>query len=164
MANRRISDLPAISSVDIADADLFTIVHVSEVDPGLKNKKFTVQEHRAYLNNYYLQLTGGTIATLTVTNNLNVSGNTNIRGNLDVLGTGTFGVLSINNLVATGTISGNTITGQSIQGVNINGNNGYFTNLQYINAVGTTLEGSLISGAVVTGFWFNHYWRYRFIQ
>jgi hypothetical protein len=64
VANRRITELPAITSVDIVDADLFTVVDVSEVDPGLKNKKFTVAEHKAYLNNYYLQLTGGTLPTI----------------------------------------------------------------------------------------------------
>lgn len=151
MANRRISDLPAITSIDINDADLFTIVHVAEVDPGLKNKKFTVQEHKAYLNNYYLQLTGGTVATLTVANNLNVSGNATVQNNLNVIGTGTFGGLTINNLISTGTISGTTITGQSIQGVNVNGNNGYFVDLQYINAVGDSIRSTAISGTTITG-------------
>jgi len=126
VANRRISDLPAITSIGIDDADLFTIVHLAEVDPGLKNKKFTVQEHKAYLNNYYLQLTGGTVNSLTVTNNLGVSGNTTVQGNLTVAGTGIFTNLAISNLTVTGTISGNTITGQSIQGLNVNGTNGYY--------------------------------------
>lgn len=38
MANRRITDLPAISSASIDDDDLLMVVDVAEVDPGLKNK------------------------------------------------------------------------------------------------------------------------------
>ena len=152
MANRRISELPAISAVDIQDADLFTIVHVSEVDPGLKNKKFTVSEHKAYLNGYYLQITGGTIANnLTVGNNLNVSGSTTIAQNLTVSGSGTFGTLVINNFTSTGTISGVTITGTNILGVNVNGNNGFFTSLQAPTAALGAVTATTLSGGTITG-------------
>ena len=41
MANRRITELPAITSASINDNDLLLVVDVAEVDPGLKNKKFT---------------------------------------------------------------------------------------------------------------------------
>ena len=41
MANRKISQFPTIESVDIANADLLTLVHVFEVDPALRNKKIT---------------------------------------------------------------------------------------------------------------------------
>ena len=152
MANRRISDLPAITSIDIADADLFTIVHVSEVDPGLKNKKFTVAEHKAYLNNYYLQLSGGTIANnLTIANDFNVSGDATFAQDLNVVGTGTFGVLSISGLTSTGIISGVTITGTNILGINVNGDNGYFASLQAPIAALGAVTATTLSGGTITG-------------
>ena len=42
MANRRISELPLLDGTQVAEQDLFTVVHVFEVDPTLKNKKITV--------------------------------------------------------------------------------------------------------------------------
>jgi hypothetical protein len=39
MANRRISELPLLDGTQVAEQDLFTMVHVFEVDPTLKNKK-----------------------------------------------------------------------------------------------------------------------------
>jgi len=147
VANRRITDLPGITSVDIVDADLFTVVDVSEVDPGLKNKKFTVAEHKAYLNNYYLQLTGGTIANnLVVGGTLNVSGNATLQHDLNVSDTA-----FINNFVSTGLISGVTITGTSILGVNVNGNNGSFTSLQATNTALVNATATNFSGAAITG-------------
>jgi hypothetical protein len=152
VANRRISELPAISAVDIQDADLFTIVHVSEVDPGLKNKQFTVSQHKSYLNGYYLQITGGTIANnLTVGNNLNVSGSVTVAQNLNVSGSGTFGTLVIDDFTSTGTISGVTITGTSILGVTVNGNNGFFNSLQSPAAAMGALTATTISGGAITG-------------
>lgn len=152
MANRRISDLPAITSVDIDDADLLTVVHVSEVDPGLKNKKFTFTEHKNYLNNYYLQLTGGTVTNLTVANNLNVSGNTVLRGNLNVLATGIFNAILISDLTVTGVISGNTITGQNILTSNINANSGVFNFIDVsTNATFNSGTFAAISGNTITG-------------
>jgi len=43
MANRRISELPLLDGTLVAEQDLFTVVHVFEVDPTLKNKKITVK-------------------------------------------------------------------------------------------------------------------------
>jgi hypothetical protein len=54
MANRRISELPLIEGDLVAEEDLFTLVHVYEVDPSLKNKRITVSGLKNYLNNYYL--------------------------------------------------------------------------------------------------------------
>ena len=39
MANRRISELQEIAGIDLADADLLTVVQTAEVDPAIKNKK-----------------------------------------------------------------------------------------------------------------------------
>jgi hypothetical protein len=152
VANRRITDLPGITSVDIVDADLFTVVDVSEVDPGLKNKKFTVAEHKAYLNNYYLQLTGGTITNnLVVGGTLNVSGNANLQHDLNVSGTAFINNFVTSGIVSTGLISGVTITGTSILGVNVNGNNGSFTSLQATNTALVNATATNFSGAAITG-------------
>lgn len=152
MANRRITDLPGITSVDIVDADLFTVVDVSEVDPGLKNKKFTVAEHKAYLNNYYLQLTGGTITNnLVVGGTLNVSGNATLQHDLNVSGTAFINNFVTSGIVSTGLISGVTITGTSILGVNVNGNNGSFTSLQATNTALVSATATNFSGAAITG-------------
>jgi hypothetical protein len=152
VANRRITELPAITSVDIDDADLFTVVDVSEVDPGLKNKKFTVAEHKAYLNNYYLQLTGGTITNnLVVGGTLNVSGNATLQHDLNVSGTAFINNFVTSGIVSTGLISGVTITGTSILGVNVNGNNGSFTSLQATNTALVNATATNFSGAAITG-------------
>jgi hypothetical protein len=152
VANRRITELPGITSVDIDDADLFTVVDVSEVDPGLKNKKFTVAEHKAYLNNYYLQLTGGTITNnLVVGGTLNVSGNANLQHDLNVSGTAFINNFVTSGIVSTGLISGVTITGTSILGVNVNGNTGTFNSLSATNAAFVSATATNFSGATITG-------------
>ena len=86
MANRRISDLQELAGIDVAEQDLFTIVHVFEVDPALKNKKITISGTKEYLNIYYLPRTGGTI-----------SGNTSINGTLNVAGLTTTSGLTVSN-------------------------------------------------------------------
>ena len=152
MANRRITDLPAISSASINDDDLLMVVDVAEVDPGLKNKKLNFSDTKQYFNAYYLQLTGGTIAgSLVVSNNLTVSGSFS-PVNITVTGSGVF-----NDIVVTGSgrftnyLSGNTITGGSIQGLNINATTGNVTTL----VVGTETVGTgtftRISGITITG-------------
>lgn len=81
MANRRISDLPLIAGQDLADDDLFTVVHVYEVDPNLKNKKLTVSGTKDYLNIYYLPRSGGTVSgSVTFTGNATISGLTTTSG------------------------------------------------------------------------------------
>lgn len=54
MANRRITELPPILGVSLSEQDLLTLVQVFEVDPTLKNKKITLSEFKAYLNNAYI--------------------------------------------------------------------------------------------------------------
>jgi hypothetical protein len=39
VANRRITEFPAIAASEIVDQDVMTLVHVFEVDPSLRNKK-----------------------------------------------------------------------------------------------------------------------------
>jgi hypothetical protein len=70
VANRRISEFPAIVGTDIVEQDLLTLVHVFEVDPVLRNKKITFTEFKEYLDQYYPNGSGGTF-----------SGNVVINGN-----------------------------------------------------------------------------------
>ena len=153
MANRRISELQELAGLDLADQDLFTVVHVNEVDPTLKNRKLTISGTRQYLNTYYLQNTGGTISgAVIVQGNLTVSGSTNFA-------TATFtGVVTVGSLIAqsgatvSGTISGATITGSNIQGTNVNGVLGNFTTLtggELNFTTGNFLQR--ISGVTITG-------------
>jgi hypothetical protein len=68
VANRRITELPAINGLDINEQDLLTLVHVFEVDPTLRNKKITFVQLKDYLNQYYAKASIGaekTIATAT---------------------------------------------------------------------------------------------------
>lgn len=67
MANRKISDFPAIEAGQIVDQNLLTLVAVFEVDPLLRNKKITFTEFKNYLNGYYAigdTKTGVTVAAL----------------------------------------------------------------------------------------------------
>ena len=153
MANRRISELQELAGLDLADQDLFTVVHVNEVDPTLKNRKLTISGTRQYLNTYYLQNTGGTISgAVIVQGNLTVSGSTNFA-------TATFtGAVTVGSLIAqsgatvSGTICGATITGSYIQGTNVNGVLGNFTTLtggELNFTTGNFLQR--ISGVTITG-------------
>jgi len=101
MANRRISELPLIEGNQIAEQDLFTLVHVYEVDPTLKNKKLTISGFNEYLKVYYVTTSGGTInGSLNVQNTITaatgifgniVFPNSVISGDLFVYGSGYFG-------------------------------------------------------------------------
>jgi len=61
VANRRITELPAIQGANLAEQDLLTLVRVFEVDPTLKNKRITLNEFSNYLNTKYLTLSGGVL-------------------------------------------------------------------------------------------------------
>ena len=50
MANRRITEFPALNGADINEQDLLTLVHVFEVDPTLRNKKITFTQFKEYLD------------------------------------------------------------------------------------------------------------------
>ena len=75
MANRRITEFPAIDGADIIDQDLLTLVQVFEVDPTLRNKKITFAEFREYLNLYYSTISGSTFdGNVIINGDLNVDG------------------------------------------------------------------------------------------
>jgi hypothetical protein len=153
MANRRITDLQEIAGIDVAEADLFTLVHVDEPDPALKNKKITLSGTKQYLNIYYLPRTGGTISgSLTVQNNVTTLGLTTTSG-LVVGNQATItSLVVVNNATVSGVISGITITGSNIQGTNVNGVNITAASItgSNINAVSGTFSTRL-SGATITG-------------
>ena len=122
MANRRISDLPEIAGSELADEDLFTVVHVFEVDPALKNKKLTVAGTKQYFDLYYFPRTGGIISgNASVSGNFTVDRLTTTSG-LVVTNQATIsGLIVQNSATVSGTISGITITGGTLQGSNVNG-------------------------------------------
>jgi len=177
VANRRISEFPAINGNEIDEQDLLTLVHVFEVDPVLRNKKITFTEFRNYLDQYYANVTGETI-----------TGNVTINGNLTVLGSSSFntvtssglatfsGVVIQNNLTTSGSISGNagtfssvtsatgvftsflsgqTITGNSFQATTITGVSGVFTG-QVSGATVTGTNASFTTGTFATLIAGNH--------
>ncbi|NBX51972.1 hypothetical protein EBT25_19045, partial [bacterium] len=121
MANRRISEFPAISGIDIDEQDLLTLVHVFEVDPTLRNKKITFTQFRSYLDQYYANISGETISgNIDIAGNLSVSGSSTFN-TVTASGTGTFSAIIVqNNATVSGTISGVTITGTALQGTTLN--------------------------------------------
>ena len=179
MANRKITDLPALGPEQIVDADLLTIVDVGEVDPGLKNKKLTINSTKQYFNGYYYSVTGGTLSgSVTITGDLNVGGNFTPT-NITSPGTGTFGTVFVS---GASTFSGavafeSTVSGGTITATNINASSGSYSNLTvttlsqldsgnildlsgntatigtgtFTKVIGTTVTGTTIQGTTVTG-------------
>jgi len=107
VANRRITQFPVIAPGDINDQDVLTLVHVFEVDPALRNKKFSFEQLRLYLDEYYINtaefdpLVAGNVivsgyaiisgesifgSTLNVSGNTFFSSDVTITGDLNVLG------------------------------------------------------------------------------
>ena len=141
MSNRRISEFPAISGVDIDEQDLLTLVHVFEVDPTLRNKRITFTQFRSYLDQYYVNTTGETI-----------TGDINIAGNLSVTGTSTFsGIVVQNNATVSGTISGTTLTGTYVQGTNVNAVTATVTTATGAEALFISGTYQSLSGDTITG-------------
>jgi hypothetical protein len=152
VANRRITEFPAINGLDINEQDLLTLVHVFEVDPTLRNKKITFEQFKDYLNVYYTSTSGATF-----------SGNVAISGNLTVSGLGSFGtifssglstfsgIVVQNNAIVSGTVSGLTITGTNLQGVNVNATNVTTTTATGTTALFTSGQYQSLSGATITG-------------
>jgi hypothetical protein len=158
VANRKISQFPTIESVDIANADLLTLVHVFEVDPALRNKKITFSGFRDYLDQYYINVgEDPTYNNVTITGNLGVSGNTNLN-TLSVSGNSDFQAVIVGgDLTTSGSFSvTGTITGSQIEVNNVitdflETSSGNFTII-----TGTTIDFvsgyfDNISGATVTG-------------
>jgi len=153
VANRRISDLQELAPIDVAEEDLFNVVHVAEVDPSLKNKKLTASGLGVYLQTKFVTTTGDTISgNLIVQGNLTVTGNTSVT---TITGTGQAsfsGLIIQNGLTASGTISGLTLTGTQLQGQTVNAGTGTFTVVSGITA--NFVSGNFstrISGATITG-------------
>ena len=158
MANRKISQFPTIESVDIANADLLTLVHVFEVDPALRNKKITFSGFKDYLDQYYINVgEDPTYNNVTITGNLGVSGNTNLN-TLSVSGNSDFQAVIVGgDLTTSGSFSvTGTITGSQIEVNNVVTNFLETNSGNFIIITGTTIDFvsgyfDNISGATVTG-------------
>lgn len=148
MANRRISEFPSINGADIVNDDLMTLVHVFEVDPLLRNKKITFTQFRAYLDQYYANLTGDTISgNFTVEGNLTVSGTT-IFNTVSTTNLGTFsGVFVQNDLNVSGTTSGVTFTGTTVNAVS----GRFTTRVSGATITGTTVQATTGNYQSITG-------------
>ncbi len=152
MANRRISEFPAISGIDIDNQDLLTLVHVFEVNPTLRNKKLTFTEFRSYLDQYYANTSGATISgNVTITGNLSVSGTSTFNA-ITATGASTFsGIVVQNNATVSGTISGATITGNALQSTTLNAGTVTTTTATGTTALFTSGLYQTLSGATITG-------------
>ncbi len=152
MANRRITEFPAIAANEIVDQDLLTLVHVFEVNPTLRNKKLTFTEFRSYLDQYYASTSGATISgNVTITGNLSVSGTSTFNA-ITATGTSTFsGIVVQNNATVSGTISGATITGNALQSTTLNAGTVTTTTATGTTALFTSGNYQTLSGATITG-------------
>ena len=158
MANRKISQFPTIESVDIANADLLTLVHVFEVDPALRNKKITFSGFKSYLDQYYINVgEDPTYNNITITGNLGVSGNTFLN-TLSVSGSSDFQAVIVGgDLTTSGSFSvTGTITGSQIEVNNVVTSFLETTSGNFITLTGTTVDFvsgffDTLSGASVTG-------------
>jgi hypothetical protein len=159
VANRRISDLPEIAGSELAEEDLFTVVHVFEVDPALKNKKLTVAGTKQYFDLYYFPRTGGIISgNASVSGDFTVDKLTTTSGLIVTNQATVSGLIVQNSATVSGTISGITITGGTIQGSNINGTtvtattvnatSGNFTNFVFNNSLISVALGSAPSPSI----------------
>jgi hypothetical protein len=136
VANRRITELPAVQGAVLVEQDLLTLVRVFEVDPTLKNKKITLNEFSNYLNTKYLTLSGGVmVGPLSVDSNFLVTNQASFN-TITSTGVANFNSIFVqNNLNVTGTFSGTTITGTTV-----NATNATFQNLV---ASGQNIQGDL---------------------
>jgi len=158
VANRKISQFPTIESVDIANADLLTLVHVFEVDPALRNKKITFSGFRDYLDQYYINVgEDPTYNNVTITGNLGVSGHTNLN-TLSVSGNSDFQAVIVGgDLTTSGSFSvTGTITGSQIEVNNVITDFLETSSGNFLIITGTTIDFvsgyfDNISGATVTG-------------
>ena len=158
MANRKISQFPTIESVDIANADLLTLVHVFEVDPALRNKKITFSGFREYLDQYYINVgEDPSYNNVIISGNLEVSGNTSLN-NLTVSGDSDFQAVIVGgNLTTSGSFSvTGTITGSQIEVDNVIADFLEISSGNFTIITGTTIDFvtgyfDTMSGATLTG-------------
>ena len=162
MANRKITQFPAINPADIVDQDLVTLVSVFEIDPALRNKKLNFSGLRVYLDQYYInqgETDPFTVGNVLVTGYATIYGDQNLRGNLTVSGTSVFesdvelnsDVYIGNNLTVTGNITTNQIDAQNLIGDYLEVVSGNFT-----IATGTVIDFTsgyfdYASGTTITG-------------
>ena len=159
MANRKISQFSTIESVDIANADLLTLVHVFEVDPALRNKKITFSGFRDYLDQYYINVgEDPSYNNVTISGNLGVSGTTSLN-DLTVSGDSDFQAVIVGgdlttsgSFSVTGTITGTQIEVNNVIADFVEISSGNFTTI----ITGTTIDFvtgyfDTLSGATVTG-------------
>ena len=162
MANRKITQFPAILPGDIVDQDLITAVSVFEVDPALRNKKLNFSGLRVYLDQYYINV-GETdpfiVGNVVVSGYAIISGNLVAESEFIVSGQADFkdDVIFRQDITVGGgiTVTGN-IAANQIDVLNVN--------TQYLEAVsgnftiatGTTLDFvsgyfDYVSGTTITG-------------
>jgi sugar lactone lactonase YvrE len=148
VANRRITEFPAIAANDIVDQDVMTLVHVFEADPTLRNKKITFSGFKDYLDVYYVANSGAVISgNVTITGNLTVGGNASFN-TVAASGLSTFsGIVVQNNATISGIVSGDTLTGTYLQGSLLNAGTGTFGTL----ATGATASFSTGNFTSLTG-------------
>ena len=171
MANRRITQFPTILPGDINDQDVLTLVHVFEVDPALRNKKFSFEQLRLYLDQYYINtaefdplIAGNVIvsgyvivsgegifgSTVNVSGNALFSSDVTITGNLNVSGdielAGDLDVDDIDAVHITTDELEVQVSGfiNSLSGNTINATSGTFTRLFALEATG--IESNFVSG------------------
>jgi filamentous hemagglutinin len=171
VANRRITQFPTIQPGDINDQDVLNLVHVFEVDPALRNKKFSFAQLRTYLDQYYINtaefdpLEAGNVivsgyvivsgegffgSTLNVTGDTSFSSNVTITGNLNVSGDIELdGDLDVDDIDAV-QITTNELEVQvsgfiaTLSGNTINATSGTFTRLFAVEATG--IDSNFVSG------------------
>ena len=123
MANRKITQFPAIDGNAITSGDLFTLVAVDEVNPTLKNKKITSYQFiSGYLAEYFVLREGGGSqifkGDVVISGNLGVSGHTTLN-TLSITGQGTTffpdSIVVTGDITATRNISGQTFSGDTVR-------------------------------------------------
>ena len=162
MANRKITQFPAINPVDIVDQDLVTLVSVFEIDPALRNKKLNFSGLRVYLDQYYInqgETDPFTVGNVLVTGYAAIYGDENIRGNLTVSGTSVFesnveinsSLFVGNNISVTGNIVANQVDAQNLLGDYLEVTSGNFTIATGTVSDFTSGYFDYASGTTITG-------------
>jgi len=153
VANRKITEMPNILGISIVDQDLLTVVQVNEVDPTLRNKKFRFDQLIIYLDQYFINQSGGTFS-----GDITVEGNATITQLLTSSGLTVTnealvsGLIVQDDAIVSGTLSGNTVSGVSAFFSGLDAATGTVQDL-----IGTTftyqtgIVTSYFSGAVISG-------------
>jgi cytoskeletal protein CcmA (bactofilin family) len=162
VANRKITQFPAINPVAIVDQDLVTLVSVFEIDPALRNKKLNFSGLRVYLDQYYInqgETDPFTVGNVLVTGYAAIYGDENVRGNLTVSGTSVFesnveinsSLFVGNNISVTGNIVANQVAAQNLLGDYLEVTSGNFTIATGTVSDFTSGYFDYASGTTITG-------------